>query len=169
MGAAFPNPKFVSDITCKFSRRCGDLRNRHRNILQSDAQPLTKYMVYLAYSFTHWNVLRQYRIHIGSYNQFSTWIFEILETRLHYSDVTMSAMASHITGVSMVCSAVVQLQIKENIQAPPLAFLRRIHWSPVDSPHKGPVRRKTFPFDDVIMSYIVSSIKAASLREGLRS
>ena len=32
-----------------------------------------------------------------------------------------------------------------------LAFVRGIHRSPVDSPHKGPVTRKMGPFDDVIM------------------
>ena len=33
-----------------------------------------------------------------------------------------------------------------------LAFVRGIHRRPVNSPHKGPVTRKTFLFDDVIMS-----------------
>ena len=33
-----------------------------------------------------------------------------------------------------------------------LAFVRGIHRSPVNSPHKGPVTRKMFPFDDVIMN-----------------
>ena len=32
-----------------------------------------------------------------------------------------------------------------------LAFARRIHRWPVNSPHKGPVTRKMFSFDDVIM------------------
>ena len=32
-----------------------------------------------------------------------------------------------------------------------LAFVRGIHRSPVNSPHKGPATRKMFPFDDVIM------------------
>ena len=32
-----------------------------------------------------------------------------------------------------------------------LAFVWGIHRSPVNSPHKWPVRRKMFPFDDVIM------------------
>ena len=32
-----------------------------------------------------------------------------------------------------------------------LAFARGIHRSPVNSPHKWPVTRKMFPFDDVIM------------------
>ena len=33
-----------------------------------------------------------------------------------------------------------------------LAFVRGIHRWPVNSPHQGPVNRKMFPFDDVIMS-----------------
>ena len=32
-----------------------------------------------------------------------------------------------------------------------LAFVRGIHRSPVNSPHKRPVRRNMFPFDDVII------------------
>ena len=33
-----------------------------------------------------------------------------------------------------------------------LAFVRRIHRGPVNSPHKKPVTRKIFPFDDVIIT-----------------
>ena len=32
-----------------------------------------------------------------------------------------------------------------------LALVRGIHWWPLDSPHKGPVMQKMFPFDDIIM------------------
>ena len=40
-----------------------------------------------------------------------------------------------------------------------LAFVRRIHRWPVNSPHNGPVTRKVFPFDDVIMfQYITNSL-----------
>ena len=35
-----------------------------------------------------------------------------------------------------------------------LAFVRGIHRSPVNSPHKRPVTRKMFPIDDVIMNSI---------------
>ena len=35
-----------------------------------------------------------------------------------------------------------------------LAFVRGIHRSPVNSPHKWPVTRKMFPFDDVIMEHL---------------
>ena len=32
-----------------------------------------------------------------------------------------------------------------------VAFVLGIHYWPVNSPHKGPVTRKMFPFDDIIM------------------
>ena len=38
-----------------------------------------------------------------------------------------------------------------------LAFVRGIHRRPANSPHKGPVTRKMFPFDDVIMHFITST------------
>ena len=37
-----------------------------------------------------------------------------------------------------------------------LAFVREIHRGPVNSPHKWPVMRKMFPFDDVIMCRLTS-------------
>ena len=36
-----------------------------------------------------------------------------------------------------------------------LAFMRRIYRGPVNSPHKWPVTRKMFPFDDVIMGFAI--------------
>ena len=38
------------------------------------------------------------------------------------------------------------------------AFVRGIHRWPVNSPHKGPVTRKMFPFDDVIMQCASDSV-----------
>ena len=70
----------------------------------------------------------------------------------HYCDIIMSAMASQITGVSILCSVVFSGINQRKLQSSAsLAFLRGIHRSPVNSPHKGPVTRKMFPFDDVIM------------------
>ena len=74
------------------------------------------------------------------------------EWRVHYSDIIMSAMASQITGVSIVCSAVCLGGDQRKHQgSASLAFVGGIHRWPMDSPHKGPVTRKVFPFDDVIM------------------
>ena len=46
----------------------------------------------------------------------------------------------------------IQAQIKKKFKSSAsLAFVRGIHRWPVNSPHKGPVTRKMFLFDDVIM------------------
>ena len=67
---------------------------------------------------------------------------------LHYGHVIMSAMASQITGT--ISSGADQR--KHQISAS-LTFVRGIHRWPANSPHKGPVTRKMFPFGDVIMWY----------------
>ena len=71
----------------------------------------------------------------------------------HYDDVIMSAMVSQITEVSMVCPTVCSGadQWKHKSSAS-VAFVRGIHQWPVNCPHKGPVTRKMFPFDDVTMN-----------------
>ena len=70
----------------------------------------------------------------------------------HYSDVIMGVMASQITSVSIVCSAVCSGADKRKHQSSAsLALARGICRWPVDSPHKGPVTRKMILFDDVIM------------------
>ena len=70
----------------------------------------------------------------------------------HYCDVIMSAMASQITNVSIVCSTVNSgADQRKHQSSASLAFVRGIHRWLVDSPHNGQVTRKIFPFDDVIM------------------
>ena len=70
----------------------------------------------------------------------------------HYADVTMSTMASHITSLTIVYSTVYSGTDQRKYQSSAsLTFVRGIHRWPVNSPRKGPVTRKMFPFDDVIM------------------
>ena len=72
----------------------------------------------------------------------------------HYSDVIM---ASQITSLTIVYSAAYSgaNQRKHQISAS-LAFVRGIHRSLVNSLHKWPVTRKMFPFDDVIMTFVIN-------------
>ena len=66
---------------------------------------------------------------------------------------TMSAMASQITGASIVWSTVGSgADQRKHQSSASLAFVSGIHWWPVNSPHKRPVTRKMFSCDDVIMS-----------------
>ena len=70
----------------------------------------------------------------------------------HYNDVIMRALASQITSVSIVYWTVGSDTDERKIQrSASLAFLREIHRWPVNSPHKRPVTRRMWPFDDVIM------------------
>ena len=63
-------------------------------------------------------------------------------------------MALQITRLSIVHSTVYSgADHRKHQCSASLAFMRVIHQSPVNSPHKGPVSRKIFPFDDVIMIY----------------
>ena len=70
----------------------------------------------------------------------------------------MDAIASQITSLAIVYSTVYSDADQSKHQSSSsLAFVRGIHRRPVNSPHKGPVTRKMFPFDDVIMSIKKSS------------
>ena len=70
----------------------------------------------------------------------------------HYSDVIMGATASQITSLPTVFSTVYSdADQRKHQSSVSLAFVRGIHRGPVKSPHKWPVMRKMFPFDDVIM------------------
>ena len=66
----------------------------------------------------------------------------------------MSAMASLITGVSIVCSTVCSgADPRKHQSSVSLAFVRGIHQWPVNSPPKRPVKRKMVPSDDVIIRW----------------
>ena len=70
----------------------------------------------------------------------------------HYDDVIMGAIASQITSLTIVYSTIYSGADQSNHQSSAsLAFVWGIHRGPVNSPHKWPVTRKMFPFDDVIM------------------
>ena len=71
---------------------------------------------------------------------------------VHYSDVVMSTMVSQITSALIVCSNVCSgTDQRKHQSSVSLVFVRGIHRWSVNSPHKGPVTRKMFPFDDVII------------------
>ena len=65
----------------------------------------------------------------------------------------MGAIASLITSLTIVYSTVYSdADQRKHQSSASLAFVWGIHLGPVNSPHKWPVRRKMFPFDDVIMN-----------------
>ena len=71
---------------------------------------------------------------------------------LYYSDVIMGVRVSQITSLTIVYSTVYSsVNQRKHQSSASLAFVWGIHRWPVNSPHKWPVTRKIFPFDDVIM------------------
>ena len=86
------------------------------------------------------------------------WVFIVLN---NYDDVTMSLMASQITSLTIVYPTVYSgADQREHQSSASLAFVWGIHLGPVNSPHKWPVTRKMFPFDDVIMITVCRSSRA---------
>ena len=72
----------------------------------------------------------------------------------HCNDLIMGSMASQLTSLTIVYSTVYSAANQRKHQSSAsLAFVRWIHRGPVNSPHKWPVTRKLFPFDDVIMKF----------------
>ena len=66
----------------------------------------------------------------------------------------MSAMASQITSLTIVYSTFYSgADQRKHQSSASQAFVRGIHRWPVTSPQKGPVTRKMFLFDDIIMMF----------------
>ena len=65
----------------------------------------------------------------------------------------MGTMTPQITSLTIVYSTVYSgADQRKHQSSASLAFVWGIHRAPVNSPHKWPVTRKMFPFDDVIMN-----------------
>ena len=76
----------------------------------------------------------------------------------------MSAVESQITSILIVCSTICSgADQRKHQSSAALAFGRGIHRWPVNSPHKGPVTRKMFPFDDGIMCILCVAMVSNTL------
>ena len=76
-----------------------------------------------------------------------------------YCDVIMVAIASQITSLTIVYLIVYSdADQRKHHNSASLAFVWGIHLGSVNSPHKWPVMRNMFPFDDVIMSEEISHV-----------
>ena len=81
---------------------------------------------------------RSIRSFFSSTVPYRTACFSVSTSPWHYNDVIMSAMTYEITGVSIVCLTVCSSADQRKYQScASLAFVRGIHWWPVDSLTKG--------------------------------
>ena len=82
--------------------------------------------------------------------------YNYIKRAIHYKDVLVGTIASQITSLTIVHSTVYSdADQRKHQSSASLAFVWEIHRGPVNSPHKWPVTRKMFPFDDVIMSLCI--------------
>ena len=133
-------------------------------MLNTDYVVICNYLFFI-WSFSILNPILHYHLSIISCCEFSEnesvsnkWQYvQILFVwpRVHHIDVIMSAMASQITSFTIIYSTDHSGTDQRKYQSSAsLAFVRQIHRWPVNSPHKGPVTRKMFPFDDVIHVHV---------------
>ena len=111
-------------------------RNIHISVIYVTDLPVVRCLIFIAYILTN----------------------QICNGSNHYSDVLMDAMSSQITSLTIVCSTVHSAADHRKHQSS--ALLVSVTG---EFPAKGPVARKMFPFDDVIM--ILSQPKWARLNE----
>ena len=102
----------------------------------------------------HVSMKMYFKIQIFSFKKMRLNMLSAKWRPFHYCDVKMGAMASQITSLTTVYSTVHSDAYHRKHQgSASLAFVLGIHRWPVNSPHKWPVTRKMFPFDDVIMLF----------------
>ena len=102
--------------------------------------------------FDHWS--KQWAVCDNKIGFICAFIHICVSFLRYFNDVMMSTVASQITSLTIVYSSVYSgAGQRKHQNSAPMAFVRRIHRWPVNSPHKWPVTRKIFPFDDVIIHY----------------
>ena len=86
---------------------------------------------------------------ISKFHGSSVWQYLV---HFYYNGIIVGAMASQITSLTIVYSTIYSgLNQRKHQSSASLAFVWGIHRWTVNSPCKGPVTRKMFPFDDIIM------------------
>ena len=117
------------------------------------------------------------RVHFTMFQLWFRWWLGTDKVTIHYLNQWCSSLLSHIeltmvltrfsyvitlrhnehNGVTnhqhlnCLCNSLFGSDQRKHQSSASLAFERGIHWWLVDSPPKGPVMRKMFPFDDIIM------------------
>ena len=110
--------------------------------------------MYICYgSFLPLNInVTSWLLHKNKPDQVHIFMEYTVSCCIHYNDGVMGAMASEIPSLTIVYSIVYSgVNQRKHQSSASLAFVREIHWWPVNFPHKGRVKMKIFPFDDVII------------------
>ena len=101
---------------------------------------------------------------IATFRLWRKFHFPYMSLEYHYTDVIMTTMASQITSLTIVYSTVYSVADQRKHQSSAsLALCVGNSPGPVNSPHKGPVTRKMFPLDDVIMHEVLHALALPTL------
>ena len=121
---------------CIVYRIIGHIYNQEVNLsFHTSFVPISFIVLVLHGLWLKWSVLPALPVHLAS---------------KHYDDLIMTTLASQITSLAVVYSIVYSGVDKKKTSMLRVTGLCAGN-SPVNSPHKGPVTRKMFSFDDVIM------------------
>ena len=140
-----------------FSKYC--FWNRSLEQICTSRKLKTVWIVYITVHliiviFTHLPWKNEQTIYSDQFSWMKSLVFwlKFHWSLFHYDDVIMTMLASQITSLTVVYSIVYSgVNQRKHQSSASLAFVREIHRGPVNFPHKWPVTRKMFPFDDVIM------------------
>ena len=92
-------------------------------------------------------------MHVQSFKELLLQLYRNNIDPYHFNDVIKSAIACQITSLTIVHSTVNSgADQRKHQSSVSLVFVWIIHRWSVNSPHKWPVTRKMFPFDDVIIT-----------------
>ena len=143
-------------MTGAFKQLCTVMITRWRNVPISECE-----IRVLMYSI----ICTYHKQYVGNWNNVvALYVFRrpYLINEVHYNGVIMGSMASQITRLTIVYSSVYSGADQRKHHSPAsLPFVWGIHRWPVNSPLKGPITRKLFPFDDVIMKTKFWDVSAA--------
>ena len=128
-----------------------------RRLYFVESPPSWQIRIRLSYSYSIPHILMTWRHKELGHQQLwylssSLGIFRFQHQNTHYSDVIMDAMTFQTTSLTIIYSTAYSgASQRKHQSSASLGFVRGIHRWLVNSPHKWPVTRKMFPFDDVIM------------------
>ena len=136
-------------IKWKIVKTCSQLSNRQFSIgLGNDLAPQLWFMKWVdKVESSFWRRLR----FVNLLNEY----YDLLQWRHNELDGVSNHRRHNCFVNSTICSGEDQRRHQSSAS---LAFARGIHRWPVNSPHKGPVTRKRFPFDDVIIFFCITGL-----------
>ena len=90
------------------------------------------------------------RPQVNWHSNVTTWMGEDASWSLQWGHNERDGVSNYEPHVCLL-DCLFRRRSRKHQSPAPLVFVRGIHRWPVNSPHKGPVTRKMFPFDDFIM------------------